>query len=193
MDKNDQFLAKTFDNFLSSSEISSLMEYVTTMNEWRHIPNSFWDNRVIGLAEIKDPDIFDTVKNIGLRIQDTIVANYNTTNIPYPDTIDLVRWYSGMSQNPHCDNMSDTPGQDVIHGHRSFGCVIYLNDNYGGGHTYYPNHNFSIKPKAGTLAVHLGDCNHRHGVTQIENNTRYTLASFWTFDKNRALKCISWN
>jgi hypothetical protein len=192
MDKNDQFLAKTFDNFLSSSEISSLMEYVTTMNEWRHIPNSFWDNRMISLYNISNPIIHNLIITILFRIQNIIIKEYATDSITYADTIDLVRWFPGMEQVSHCDDMSDHEEATVFN-HRKFGCIIYLNDDYEGGQTYYSNYNYEIIPKSGTLAIHPADCNHRHGVRKIENNTRYTLASFWTLDKNRALKCISWN
>jgi len=55
-----------------------------------------------------------------------------------------------------------------------------LNDDFDGGETYYPQHNFSVKPKLGRLAIHPGDSAHEHGVSEIKNNTRYTLAAVWT-------------
>jgi hypothetical protein len=67
--------------------------------------------------------------------------------------------------------------------HREYGAIIYLNDNYSGGHTYYPNHNFDIAPAVGKLAIHPGDPEHLHGVSKIEDGVRYTLASFWTQDE----------
>jgi hypothetical protein len=68
--------------------------------------------------------------------------------------------------------------------YREFGSIVYLNDNYSGGHTYYPNYNFDIKPEAGKLAVHPGDPEHLHGVSKIEGTTRYTLAAFWSRNKD---------
>ena len=97
-----------------------------------------------------------------------------------------------MNQPPHCDDMSDSKKENKNFNHRYFGCVIYLNDDYIGGETFYPDHNFKIVPKSGTLAIHLGDCNHRHGVTEVKENTRYTIASFWSFDKMRAIQDVEY-
>jgi hypothetical protein len=33
------------------------------------------------------------------------------------------------------------------------------------------------------LAMHKGTPDYMHGVTKIENSIRYTIASFWTFEK----------
>jgi hypothetical protein len=92
-----------------------------------------------------------------------------------------------MEQPPHADDMTNAKSENENSldwfAHREYGAIIYLNDNYNGGHTYYPNHNFDIKPEAGKLAVHPGNPEHLHGVTKVSDEIRYTLASFWTQDK----------
>jgi hypothetical protein len=189
----NNFLTKTFDNFLTKEEIYLILNYVKKTENWRKIDsNTFWNNRTINLSVIEDNNIFKIIQNIIFKLQKIIIDNYDTPSIPYPDTVDLVRWFPEMKQDPHCDDMSDHENEKSNFQHRYFGSVICLNDDYIGGKTYYPEHNFEITPKAGTLVIHLGDCNHRHGVTKVENAIRYTLASFWTFDKDRALKCINW-
>ena len=85
-------------------------------------------------------------------------------------------------QPAHADDMTNYEGMEWFH-HRHYGAILYLNDDYKGGHTFYPQHNFEIIPKAGTLALHPGDTNHLHGVTKIKNSKRYTIASFWTREK----------
>jgi hypothetical protein len=80
--------------------------------------------------------------------------------------------------------MTDT---DIVgYEHRAYGSIIYLNDTYEGGHTYYKNFNHEVTPKAGALAVHPGDSEHLHGVTEIKDGMRYTIASFWTLDKGKS-------
>lgn len=187
-----EFLTKTFDNFLSKEEISSILDYAKKSDTWRKIPGNFWDNRTINLSVMEDQSVFKIIEGIIFKVQQIMIKEYQTPSTPYPDTVDLVRWFPGMEQIPHCDDMSDNEKEKSRFQHRYFGSVICLNDNYQGGRTYYPEHNFEVTPKAGTLVVHLGDCNHRHGVTKIEKETRYTLASFWTFDKNKALSYINW-
>ena len=66
---------------------------------------------------------------------------------------------------------------------RNFGCVYYLNDDYEGGEIYFPNQNIKLKPKPNTLVFFPGTLEYLHGVNPITNGIRYTLTSFWTFDK----------
>jgi hypothetical protein len=191
---NDNFLAKTFDNILTQSEIDNFLNYCYTTDKWAEIPNNFWDKRTIDFSIIKsdNPSLAEILEKAVKNIQSKLVENYNIPDVPCADTISIVRWFPGMKQTPHCDDMSDSKDHSKF-SHRYFGCVIYLNNNYTGGETYYPKHNVVISPKPGMAAVHLGDCNHRHGVTQVEKNIRYTIASFWGFDKNKAIKTIDWN
>lgn len=188
---NNTFNAKTFDNFLSISECESLINYASSTEMWKESetkthPYDFWSGRTINYKKIIDPEYKNIFKSLMINIQKTIISEYNISEI-YPDTIDLVRWFEGMEQVPHCDDMSNNNEEVKKFGHRVFGCVLYLNDDYEGGKTYYPNFDIEITPKMGKLAVHPGDCVHLHGVTPIKNSTRYTVASFWTLDKNRSI------
>lgn len=188
------FMAKTFENVLTQEETNSFINYCNNTNRWREIPNNFWDKRTIHYSVVKNdnPILGEVLEKTIKIIQKKMIEEYKLSDIPYPDTLDVVRWFPGMEQQPHCDDMSDNEHQHQHFSHRYFGCVIYLNDNYTGGKTYYPEHNITISPKPGMAAIHLGDCNHRHGVTKVENNVRYTIASFWGFDKNRAIREITW-
>lgn len=70
------------------------------------------------------------------------------------------------------------PGMDcLIHEDSdvSFAYQIYLNDNFGGGETYFPEHSISIKPKPGHLIIF--DSSLPHGVNTVTKNPRYTITS----------------
>jgi hypothetical protein len=69
---------------------------------------------------------------------------YNIKDPIYADLIQIVRWFPGMEQPPHADDMTNTDVKGFEE--RAFGSIIYLNDNYSGGHTFYPNFNFEIIP-----------------------------------------------
>jgi hypothetical protein len=108
----------------------------------------------------------------------------------------VLKYLPGAALGMHNDN--DTNFR-VIDGQRYFSqrevamyqvvnAIIYLNDDYEGGHTYYPNFNFDITPKSGSLAVHPGNVDHLHGVTEVKNLMRYTIASFWTKQKNMKMR-----
>lgn len=187
------FIAKTFKDFVDIEQIKEITEYLNITKDWRLLENSIWNNRTIPLNNISNNRIKLIVQKIILNIQKTIHKEYNLNKILYADSIDLCRWFAGTEQAPHCDDMSNIQNQFVIHGHRKFGTIIYLNNNYVGGKTYYPDYSFEISPEIGKLAIHPADCIHRHGVTKIEDNIRYTIACFWTFDINKANRFIEWN
>jgi hypothetical protein len=177
---------KTQDNFLSPEEAAKLVDILSTTDVWEKTSDAFWDDRVINSTRVNDlfgPEIDSLIFNITMRIREFIIEEYGTENI-WPDLVSLCRWFPGMEQPPHADDMTNTDVKGLEH--RVFGSVIYLNDNYEGGKTYYPDHGIEVTPKIGSLAVHPGGPDHLHGVTKIEGNTRYTLASFWTYETNKS-------
>jgi hypothetical protein len=186
------FIAKTFKDFVGLEEINKIINYLEITKDWRVLENSIWNNRTIPLNSINTSEIQSIIKKIVLKIQKIISKEYDIGCCVYADSIDLCRWFAGTEQPPHCDDMSNIQNQFIIHGHRKFGSIIYLNSDYGGGRTYYPDYGFEIVPEVGKLAIHPADCIHKHGVTKIQNNTRYTIACFWTFDINKANKFIEW-
>jgi hypothetical protein len=180
-------LAKTIDGFLTEDECSKIIDLVSNIEPWEEDSSPFWANR-----GLEDKNIYNKYSNevgallyqIRERIGEKIKELYSLDEI-YPDHLSVCRWFNGMSQEPHADDMTHiSGGGHEWFEHRDFGGVIYLNDNYSGGHTFYPDHGFEVTPKIGTLAIHPADPNHLHGVTTITGNTRYTISSFWTKDKS---------
>lgn len=62
-----------------------------------------------------------------------------------------------------------------IDGPKEFAYQIYLNDNFEGGETFYPEENLYIKPRPGHLVIFKSSL--PHGVTTVEKNPRYTITS----------------
>jgi hypothetical protein len=183
------FKAKTVDNFLTKEESQTIINFVKAIEPWESGGSDFWDNRslnAINIYNLHSKEIGGMLYKIRQRVEKEIKDMYNLSEV-YPDLFQVVRWFPGMEQHPHCDDMTDAheDHKESLEwfNHRHYGAIIYLNDDYSGGHTYYPNYNFDIAPAAGKLAVHPGDPEHLHGVSKIEDGIRYTLASFWTKDK----------
>lgn len=177
------FKAKVIEDFLTKTEIDEILKFAKSQNQWES-GGDFWDNRVFNVSTIGNSyskELGDTFYRIRGRISKAISELYSVSHA-YPDTTQLVRWFPGLEQAPHADDMTNADGHEWFH-HREYGAIIYLNDDYSGGETYYPQHNFSISPKAGMLAIHPGDPNHMHGVTKIDGGIRYTISSFWTTNK----------
>lgn len=180
------FNAKTFYDFLSQEECQYLINASISSNAWGSGGGDFWSNRVINYTELKqfDSRASDIMLKANIKCKHAIKEAYDLNQEVYSDTLQVIRWFEGMSQPPHADDMSNT--EIVGFDHRVFGSIIYLNADYSGGHTYYPNFNIEVKPEVGKLAIHPGDPEHLHGVTTIIGGVRYTIASFWTYDKEKA-------
>lgn len=180
------FNPKIINSFLTNEECQMILDFAKSIKEWGRDDSDFWNDRFLNSQNIGslNNDIGKLIYNIRSRVAKEIERQYNIDKI-YPDLFQIVRWFPGMEQHPHADDMTNASGEGLDwFAHREFGAIIYLNEDYSGGKTYYPQHNFEVEPKTGTLAIHPGDPQHLHGVTEIIGNTRYTLASFWTRDKS---------
>lgn len=84
------------------------------------------------------------------------------------DSIQFKKWNAGQSMGPHFD------GQD---GDTSlaFSMVSYINDDYEGGEISFPDHNITLKPKAGSLIMFPSQMPFMHEVKQIRSGTRYMV------------------
>lgn len=185
----DSFKAKEFVDFLTKEETLEILNFAKSSNLWEVTgSNNFWDTRIINAFSINQvsPKIGKILNDIKARIVLAAKDSYGISEGIYPDLLQVTRWYDGMQLTPHSDNMEGTD-HEQFHKHRSYGVVIYLNNDYDGGKTFYPQHDYEVNPEPGKMAIHPADTNHMHGVTQISGNTRYTLTTFLTFDKNREM------
>lgn len=180
------FNAKIVDNIISKEDCEYLIQCAISSDLWDHGGHEFWDNRVIDYNSMLsfDKKAATIMYDSNIACRQIIKDFYRLDNDIYSDTLQVIRWFPGMEQPPHADDMSNTE----VHGfsHREFGSIVYLNDEYSGGQTYYPNFDFYVTPKAGSIAIHPGDQEHLHGVTKIEGGIRYTIASFLTSRKDMA-------
>lgn len=179
---------KTIDSFLSNGEINLILNFAKSISNWENGGGYFWENRVLNsenIYNLYDKEIGQILHDITLRIKNSIKNLYTLSSEVYPDEpLTIVRWFPGQAQSPHADDMTNTDKKEnKKFNHRNYGSVIYLNDNYRGGKTYYPKLNKIISPKPGMLVVHPGTPEYLHGVKRIEGGTRYTIGSFWTLDK----------
>jgi hypothetical protein len=173
------------ENFLSITKFDKYLSFSKETNLWgNRLSNNVWSGRVIYVNTIDELhklniEFLNEVKHI-------IKSKFNIKDEIYPDYLGIVKWESGDMQHPHADGELENKLQHQYHW-RNFGCVLYLNDDYTGGEIYFPNQNIEIKPKPNTLVFFPGTLEYLHGVKPINDNIRYTLTSFWTFDKNHSM------
>ena len=113
----------------------------------------------------------------------------------------ITRWRKGRLQSPHIDFFHEEEDHDYedmkknghtketaikfgeIFNNYHFSSILYLNghDEFDGGDLYFPQfNNFTVEPQPGRLIMFVGDTKHFHGVTEVTDGIRYTVASFYT-------------
>jgi hypothetical protein len=78
----------------------------------------------------------------------------------------LVMWPQGMEQKVHIDKRREAT---------THAAIVYLNDDFSGGETYFPDLKDEVRPQRGLLAGFPGRAL-PHGVRKVEHGTRHTLA-----------------
>lgn len=149
-----------------------------------HDGGEYWDGRFIWQNSLPQHEvdairIMQQVRFLAL----TLLYQAVRPNEPlYSDTAQLVRWHEGIELQPHTDNM-DPDGSPNISPHRSFSSILYLNDEYEGGETYFPGHKVRIKPTPGALVLFGAGPEYVHGITRVTRGLRYTYAGWFTYEK----------
>jgi predicted 2-oxoglutarate/Fe(II)-dependent dioxygenase YbiX len=147
----------------------SIEYYNKNDNPSKNSTSSF-DGRTIYIEDIKDTFLKNELKCILYKITQKLYK-INSEYI-FPEFADIVKWDSNQDMAVHVDDCTE----DLIQRH--YTAVCYLNDDYSGGETFLPEHNYMCKPKKGKVIVFPSY--YLHGVNMIENGPRYTFAMWFT-------------
>jgi len=176
-------------SFLTNGECNAIIDYTEKNLELFDTSgqtNGFWSKRVIDYHRVTDPAIryllIQLSLDVGFVVQNLALDKRKLV----PDTLQIVRWMRGYELHPHADreNPNGTPHNFPW---RDFASVIYLNDNFPGGEIHWPNKNIEWKPEKGSLAVFPGTLEFLHGVREVPEGVRYTIASFYTYNQEKAI------
>lgn len=142
----------------------------------------FWAGRIINLIDIRNQLIEQMLLDARQQMKILLSIHLPKEKPLYSENLQLARWLPGYQLEPHADqeNPNDDPHP---YPWRDFAAVIYLNDNYKGGIIHFPLQQIELKATAGTLITFPGTLDYLHGVKEVTEGTRYTIACFFTSDK----------
>lgn len=168
-----------FQNFVSKSDCYQITKWFEIQTKNTRNGESLFDNRTIPYSEVANPTIKRLMNKF--RFDATIQSIVQFKERVYPEYTDLVYWPEGVSMDVHSDAWypDGTPGKFYW---RKYGAVLYLNDNYEGGHTYFPDHGIEVEPEVGKLLLFPSDLEHQHGVTEVTRGHRFTMPIWFTSD-----------
>jgi hypothetical protein len=143
------------DNFLSKKECNFLINFYKS-NENKSV--LFRDVYPIQLDE----------NNFMVNF---LVKKLETTSKLFNSKIDwfeIVKWPIGSYQDLHFDTASNKT---------TLSSIVYLNENFEGGQTYYED-NTTIQPIIGRALFFDGNF-HKHGVKKVKKDIRYVIAAWY--------------
>lgn len=187
--------------FLNAEEVENLLRYCRLLNfqnRWSYADkyNDYWADRCIDINALGSvekgfgSDVDLAIQRLLIDIKDRSeieVSSYHKLKNPiYSDCFQLIKWPIGSLQEPHADAEYDDHSEHPSPW-REYSSIIYLNDNFEGGETYFVNKNLSVRPESGHLLTFPCTLEYKHGVSEVKDNVRYTIASFWTYDKSKSI------
>ncbi len=93
--------------------------------------------------------------------------------IMFVEPLNLLQYQGGQEYTAHYDGGTST--------RRAISPIIYLNDDYEGGHLEFTNFELKIKPKAGTLVLFPSNYAYTHIAHPVTKGTKYAIVT-WLHD-----------
>lgn len=168
-----------FQNFVPKADCQSILHWLKANQKAETNTESFFNGITIPFTKITDRWVKKRVNQF--RFDATMQAIVTFNKKLYPDYTDLVHWPVGKSMDVHGDSHY-LDGSEGLFPWRVVSGVLYLNDDYSGGETYFPKQGVQVKPEAGKLVLFLSNLDYPHGVKTISDNERFTMPIWFTED-----------
>ena len=143
------------DKFLNKNQCKRLINFYNLQSK----PIPFKTTLTLLITEIGPQFLKDKINKAGMDINNSVI-----------DWFQIVKWPSpNEGKALHMDKASAST---------ILSSIIYLNDNYEGGHTYFGD-GTTFVPVTGR-AIFFDGQYYRHGVSAISKGPRYTVATWFT-------------
>jgi prolyl 4-hydroxylase len=188
---SDKFSLKIIDNFLTSEECDKLREKGESQyirSEVRASDNSkdskVSEARTSSSAFLTQKDLlFDTLRERAAKL-----INVNKERF---ESIQLTSYSKGQLYEAHSDAFTDKDLEALKDGQRTNTVLVYLNDDFEGGGTYFPFLSKIVKAKKGRAVTweSLDDKGEidpigTHGGLPVMNGRKY-ISNLWVRDRNQ--------
>jgi hypothetical protein len=174
-----------YKDFMTKEECQNLVEYFnSSKNDWQL--SCFYESYVMDpLAPLKTYNGFFTKEYFDISLRERL-KEYTLDASPQKLrnlTLSAHKWEKGASARKHSDN-SELDGTPNAWSDNKFVTIIYLNDEYGGGHLEFDDHKISIRPETGTMIAFDPGFTNLHSVSEITYGTRYTMLASWDYENS---------
>ena len=177
------------ENFLNQADCDLLINYQKLYSsnddsDWsQQSHDENWEKRIVVCDKLYDKNVRDIIESVHYQAS-ILCAKFYNEDVIYPEFSNLVYWGGGMKLDLHADNVFiNDPQTPHYASNRDYSAVLYLNEEFEGGETYFKYNNYQPIPKTGKLILFTSDEKDAHGVREITVGKRYTLALWFTKSK----------
>ncbi len=147
------------DNFLSKEECISLINFYEKNKESSFLYRDVYPSQNLEINHNSE------INFLFKKLQSNTVAVDVNSKI---DWCQIVKWPTGSKQDLHFDTASNKT---------TFSSIVYLNENFEGGQTYYED-GTTIQPVTGR-GLFFDGIFYKHGVKEVSKNIRYVVATWY--------------
>jgi len=179
---------EVFDNFLSKEEIQSMgldqLHFEKSLVSTFHTKNPGRDSYSFNDKDNK----FDFISH---RLTELLKKYHPTLQTSFLESVQITKYEVGNFYKSHHDFTNVSKEQFMLTEHdRCASIIIYLNDDFEGGETYFPDLKLNVKPQAGSALYFRYDYDNYvtklrtlHSSEPVLTGTKY-VASIWIRNKD---------
>ena len=149
-------VTQVIDNFLNKEETKFLINYYNSNESKTFV---FGNTNPLNIS-LKDENLKFLINKLNISAK-----KINNSQL---DWLQIVKWKVSKGQDLHFDTASNQT---------TLSSILYLNDDFEGGETYYEDGTL-FSPVTGRILYFDGNY-YKHGVKPITKGTRYTIATWY--------------
>jgi len=149
-------ITAVLDNFLNKEETKFLINYYHSNESKTFV---FGNTNPLNIS-LKDENLKFLINKLNISAK-----KINNSQL---DWLQIVKWKVSKGQDLHFDTASNQT---------TLSSILYLNDDFEGGETYYEDGTL-FSPITGRILYFNGNY-YKHGVKPITKGTRYTIATWY--------------
>jgi predicted 2-oxoglutarate/Fe(II)-dependent dioxygenase YbiX len=168
------------------AEIESAVGDTTNHLEWlraRELNQEYASKRTNSVLNLShNARVSESLRLIQNRMFTTTLAAVNSYTrklgieefIYFNEPFNVLKYQTGQEYKAHYDGGTGT--------RRAVSPILYLNDEYEGGHIEFVHHNVKVKPKPGMLVIFPSNYAYAHIAHPVTDGTKYAIVS-WLHDQ----------
>lgn len=179
-------MIKEINGFLSQRECTDLIEMIEANNVRSSVVVGGTDRSEISETRTSSTSNLDT-KNTNVITIHQKIADHLGLDLKKGEDLQGQKYEAGQFFKEHNDYFSGDAYDKhcLFSGNRTFTFMIYLNDDFEGGGTYFPKLETTIKPERGKAVIWENTIdgepqpNTMHEGTTITKGVKYIITSWW--------------